>query len=90
MTSGPITSQQIGGEKMETVTELFSWAPKSLQKVTAAMKFIDACSLQENYDKPRQGIKKQSPHFADKGPYSQSYGFSTSHVQVWELDDKES
>ena len=41
MTSGPITSWQIHGETMETVT-LFSWAPKSLQMVTAAMKLIDA------------------------------------------------
>ena len=40
-------------------------------------------------DKPRQHIKKQRHHFADKGPYSQSYGFSSSHVQMWELDHKE-
>ena len=39
--------------------------------------------------KPRQYIKKQRHHFADKGPYSQSYGFSSSHVQMWELDHKE-
>ena len=38
MTSGPITSWQIDGERMETVKTLFSWAPKSLQMVTAAMK----------------------------------------------------
>ena len=41
-------------------------------------------------DKPRQHIKKQWHHFADKGPYSPSYGFSSSHVQMWELDHKES
>jgi len=41
------------------------------------------------YDTPRQGIKKQRPHFADKGPYNQSYGFSSSHVLMWELDNKE-
>ena len=34
-------------------------------------------------------IKNQRQHFADKGPYSQSYGFSSSHVQMWELDHKE-
>ena len=45
MASGPITSWQIDGEIMETVT-LFSWAPKSLQMVTAAMKFKDVCSLE--------------------------------------------
>ena len=46
MASGPITSWQIDGEKMETVTVLFSWAPKSLQMVSAAMKLKDAYSLE--------------------------------------------
>ena len=46
MASGPITSWQIDGETMETET-LFSWAPKSLQMVTAAMKLNGACSLEE-------------------------------------------
>ena len=44
MASGPITSWQIDGE---TVTDLFSWAPESLQMVTAAMKLKDACSLED-------------------------------------------
>ena len=47
MASGPITSQQIDGETMETVTDFIFWAPKSLQMVTAAMKLKDACSLEE-------------------------------------------
>ena len=47
MAFGSITSWQIDGETMETVTTLFSWAPKSLQMVTAAMKLRDACSLEE-------------------------------------------
>ena len=42
------------------------------------------------YDKLRQCIKKQRHHFADKGPYSQRYGFSNNHVWMWELDYKES
>ena len=46
MASGPITSWQIDGETMETVRG-FSWAPKSPQMVTAAMKLKDACSLEE-------------------------------------------
>jgi len=46
MASSPITSQQIDGETMQTVTD-FSWAPKSLPMVTAAMKLKDACSLEE-------------------------------------------
>ena len=45
MASGPITSQKIDGETMETVTD-FSWAPKSQQMVTAAMKLKDTCSLE--------------------------------------------
>ena len=43
----------------------------------------------KSYDKPRQHIKKQRHHFADKGPYSQSYGFSSIHVKMWDLDHKE-
>ena len=43
----------------------------------------------ESYDKPRQCIKKQSHHFADKGLYSPSYGFSSSHVRMWKTDHKE-
>ena len=46
MASGPITSWQIDGETMETVTD-FSWAPKSLQMVIAAIELKDACSLEE-------------------------------------------
>ena len=42
----------------------------------------------ENYDKTRQHIKKQRHSFADKVPYSQSYGFSSGHVRMWELVNK--
>ena len=44
----------------------------------------------KSYDTPRQRTKKQRHHFADKGPSSQSCGFSTSHVRMWELNYKES
>ena len=47
MASGPITSWQIDGETMETVGDFIFGAPKSLQRVTAAMKLKDACSLEE-------------------------------------------
>ena len=47
MASGPITSWQIDGETMETVMDLFSWAPKSLQMVTVAMILKDAHFLEE-------------------------------------------
>ena len=47
MASGPIISRQIDGETMETGQTLFSWAPKSLHMVTAAVKLKDTCSLEE-------------------------------------------
>ena len=47
MATGPITSWQIDGETVETVADLFFWAPKSLQMVTVAMKLKDAYSLEE-------------------------------------------
>ena len=78
------------GKQWKQWETLFSWAPKSLQTVTAAMKLKDACSLEKSYDKHIQHIKKQRHHFVDKGPSSQSYGFSSSHVWMWELDYKQS
>ena len=71
MASSPITSWQINGETMETGFG----ASKSLQMVTATTKLKD-----DYYDKPRQHIKKQRHYFANNGLYSQSFGFSGSHV----------
>ena len=79
MASGPITSWQIDGETMETGKDFILGASKSLQMVTAAMKLKDA-PWKKGYEKSRQCIKKQRHYFADKGPSSQSYGFSSSHV----------
>ena len=53
------------------------------------MKLKDGAPWKENYEKPTQCIKKQRHPFADKGPSSQNYGFSSSHVWMWELDHKE-
>ena len=47
MASGPITSWEIDGETVETVAHFIYWAPKSLQMVTAAMKWKNTCSLEE-------------------------------------------
>ena len=52
------------------------------------MKLKGTCSLEEKLDQPRQPIKKQRHYFADKSPYSPSYGFSHSHVWMVELDHK--
>ena len=65
----------------------FSWAPKSLWTVTAVMKLKGI--WKKSYDKPRQHIKKQKHYFADKALSSQSYGFSSSHVEMWELSYQE-
>ena len=53
MASGPTTSWEIDGERVETVSALFFWPPKSLQMVTVAMKLKDAYSWKEGYDQPR-------------------------------------
>ena len=81
MASSPITLWQIDGETMETVTDFILGSPKSLQMMAEAMKLKDACSLEKkSYEQPRHHIKKQRHYFASKGPSSQSYGFSSSHV----------
>ena len=54
------------------------------------MKLKDACSLEEKLWPTRLHVKKQRHYFADKGPSSQSYGFFSSHVWMWELDYTES
>ena len=91
MASSLITSWQIDGETVERVRDFIFGAPKSLQMVTAAMKLKDTFTpWQESYDQPRQHIKKQRHCFANKDPSSQGYGFSSSHVWMWDLDYKES
>ena len=65
---------------------LFWGDPKSLQMVIEKM----LMSWKESYDQPRQHIKRQWHYFANKGPSSQGYGFSSSHVWMCELDYKES
>ena len=77
------------GKQWKQWQTLFWGAPKSLQMGTAAMKLKDACTLEEKLW-PRQHIKKQRHYFANKGPSSQNYGFSSSHAWMWELDYKES
>ena len=88
--SGPITSWQIDeGKKWKQWQTLFSWAPKSLHTVTAVMKLKTLAPWKKSYDKPIQCIKKQRNHPANKGLYSLSYSFSSSHVWMWELHHKE-
>ena len=83
MASNPITSRQIDGETVETVADFLFWgAPKSLQMVTAAMKLKTLAPWKKSYDQPRQHIKKQRRYFANKGPSSQGYGFSSGYVWI--------
>ena len=78
MASGPITSWQIEGETVETVSDFIFWSFKITVMVIAAMKTLTP--WKESYDQPREHIQKQRHYFADKGQSSQSYGFSSSHV----------
>ena len=77
------------GKQWKQWQTLIWGAPKSLQMVTCSHE-IKRCLLLESYDHPRQHIKKQRHYFVNKGPSSQGYGFSSSHVWMWELDYKES
>ena len=86
--SYPITSWQIDGETVEIVADLFFGSPKSLHMMIAAMKLKDT-PWKESYDQSRQCITKQRHYFANKGPSSPGYGFSSSHVSMWELHYKD-
>jgi len=86
MASCPVTSWKTDGEQWKT---LLFWDPISLQMVSEAIKLKDI-PWNKSYDQPRQHIKKQRHYFADKGPSTQSYGFSSSHAWMWKLDYKES
>ena len=81
MSSSPITSWQIDGETVQTVTNFIFWG----SKITAygdSSHEIKRHLLLGRKVLTNLEIKKQGYHFADKGPYSQSYGFSSSHVQT--------
>ena len=76
----PLVHDKKMGKQWKRCQTLFFRAPKSLQMVIAAMKLKDAYSFEGSYAQLRQHIKKQIHYFANKGPSSQSYGFSISHV----------
>ena len=81
MASGPITSWQIDGETMETVTDFIILGSKITADGDCSHEIKRRLlSCKKSYDQPRQHIKKQRHYFANKGPSSQSYGFSSSHI----------
>ena len=90
MASGPITSWQIDGETVQTVADYFLGLQSHCRWWLQPWNSKTLIPWKESYDQPRQHIKKQRHYFVDKGPSSQGYGFSSSHVWVWELDYKES
>ena len=89
MASAPIISWQIDGGKVETVVNFIFLGPKITADGDCSHEIKTLAPWKESYDKPRQYIKKQRHHFADQGPYSQIYGFSSSHVGIWEMDHNE-
>ena len=82
MVSDPITSWEIDGETVETVSDFILGALKSLQIVTAVMKLKDAYSWKNSYDQHRQHIKKQRHYFANKALSSQGCFFQWSCMDV--------
>ena len=77
--SNPITYWHIDGETMETVTD-FIFLGSKITAVGDCRHEIKRCLLLERKAMTNLDSKKQRHYFADKGPYSQSYGFSSSHV----------
>ena len=89
MAFGLITSWQIKGEKVETVTDSIFLGSKITSDGDCNHEIKTLSPWKKSYDKPRHLIRKQRHHFSNKGPYSQIYGFSSSHIPMWELDHKE-
>ena len=90
MASGPMTSWQIDEETVEMATDFIFGGCKITSDGDCSHEIKILAPWKKSYDQPRQHVKKQRHYFASKGPSSQSYGFPSSHVWMWELDYKES
>ena len=89
MASRPVTLRQIQVKKEEAVAD-FIFLGSKITEDGGCSREIKRCSLLEgSLWQNLQPIKKQRHCLADRGPYSQSYGFSSSHVAMWDLDPKE-
>ena len=77
-------------EIVETVTDFILGGSKITADGDCSHEIKTLAPWKKSYDQPRQHIKKQRHYFANKGPSSQGYGFSSSHVWMWELDCEES
>ena len=80
MAFGPITSWQIDGEQVETVTDFIFLGSRITVDSDCSYEIKTLVPWKKIYNKPRQHIEKQRHHFEDKGPDSQIYGFSSSHI----------
>ena len=80
MASGPITSWEIDGETVETMSDFTSWGSKITADGDCSHEIKTLTPWKESYDQPRQHIEKQRHYFANKGPSSQGYGFSSGRV----------
>ena len=90
MVSGPITSGQIDGETVETASDFIFGGSKITADGDCSHEIKRHLTpWKESYDQPRWHIQKRRHYFANKGPSSQGYGFSSGHVWMWELDCEE-
>ena len=80
MASSPITSWQIDGQAVETVANFIFLGSEITADGECSHEIKTPAPWKKSYDKPREHIKKQTHYFANKGLFSQSYGFLSSHV----------
>ena len=80
MASTPITSWQIDGEKVEMVSDFIFLGSKIIADSDCNYEIKILAPWKKSYDQHRQHIKKQRHYFVNKGPFSQRYGLSSSHV----------
>ena len=80
MASSPITSWEINGKTVETVSDFIFGDSKITADRDCSHEIKRCLLLDRKVDQPRQYIKKQRHYFANKGPSSQGYGFSSGHV----------
>ena len=89
MASGSITSWQIDGEAVETVADFILGASKVTADGDCSHEIKRCLLLERKAMTNLDSLLKSRDYFANKGPCSQSYGFPSSYVQVWDLDHKE-
>ena len=89
MASGPIPSWQIDGKPVETVADFILLGSRVTADGDCSNEIKRRLLPGRSWDQPEQHIKEQRHYFANKDPSSQGYGFSNSHVWMWELNYKE-